>query len=165
MWSKAKIMRLAERTLKRTEAYRENHSYSSNPEANFHLDCVLVKGGKFRPDTAIAYAHYQDEMIMFDPFKDSAGIKYLWDWSFSFDGDLFMYLEQSYELAGMSLSAHYAAWMEITGLYDDESINFIKGMQRHLKYCKQNQVTRELLCKEFQYQGMDVITLYDKSAI
>lgn len=166
MWSKAKIMRLAERTLKRTEAYRENKIYNSDPGSLsecYQLLYVLVKNRKSIPDTGIVYAHWMDEMIMFDPFKGAADAKDVWDWEFRFDSDLFSYLEEGYELVGMSPRAHYAAWMEITVCHSDDSIDFLTGMQRYLDYCKRNQVTKEQLCEEFQYSGMDVMTLYDKA--
>ena len=165
MWNKVKIMRLAERALKRTEPYLENRTDSNNPEDNYQLDYVLVKGSSPTPDTAIAYAHYQDEMISFNLFGNDPDTRYLWDWSFSFDSDLFEYLEQGYGLAGMSLEAHCAAWSEIEEYREDDGISHPKGMQQYLDYCKRNKVTAELLRREFQYEGMDVITLYDKSVV
>lgn len=163
MWNKAKIMRQAEHALKRTEVYRENSSDSHDPENNFQLDYVLVKGNKPTPDTAIAYAHYQDALISFNPLESITEVKYVFDWAFSFDSDLFMYLEQGYELVGMSLESHCVAWEEINEYHKDDNINYQKGMQRYLNYCKQNGVTVELLQKEGQYDNMDVMKLYDKS--
>ena len=164
MWNKAKIMRQAERALKRTEVYRENRSDSSDREDNFHLEYVLVKGGKSTPDTAVAYAHCQDELISFNPLENGSGVKRVWDWSFSFDSDLFMYLEQGYELVGMTVETHCLVWEEIAEHHGDDSISFSKGMQQYLSYCKRNGVTVGLLQKEWQYDGMDVMKLYDKSA-
>lgn len=164
MWSKAKIMRQAERALKRTEVYHENRSDSIDPESNFQLDYVLVKGSKSDPDTAIAYAHYEDNVILFNPFQ-SGDTKSIWDWAFSFDSDLFMYLEQGYDLAGMSLETHSVVWGEIAERHGDNSINYPKGMQHYLNYCKRNGVTAELLRKERQYDGMDVMVLHDKTAV
>ncbi len=164
MWNKAKIMRQAERALKRTEVYRENRSDSSDPESNYQLDYVLVKGSKSVPDTAIAYAHFEDDIISFNPFQ-SSDAKSIWDWAFNFDSDLFMYLEQGYDLAGMSLGTHSAVWEEIAERHGDDSINYPKGMQHYLNYCKRNGVTVELLQKERQYDGMDVMVLYDKAAV
>ena len=164
MWNKAKIMRQAERALKRTEAYRENRSDSHDPEDNFQLDYVLVKGRKATPDTAIAYAHYLDELISFNPLEINGEVKRIGDWAFSFDGDLFMYLEQGYELAGASVLTHCVVWEEIEEYHGNGSINYPKGMQQYLNYCKRNGVTVELLRKEQDYGGMDVMKLYDKSA-
>ena len=45
MKNRAKIMRRAERTLKRSNLYLENRSDSIDPEGNYQLDYVLVKDG------------------------------------------------------------------------------------------------------------------------
>lgn len=150
--------------MKRTEVYCENRSDSSDPEDNFQLDYVLVKGSKSVPDTAIAYAHCQDDIISFDPFESGSDTKSILDWAFSFDGDLFMYLEQGYDLAGMSVLTHCVVWEEIEECHGNGSINYSKGMQQYLNYCKRTGVTVGLLRKEQQYDGMDVMKLYDKSA-
>lgn len=165
MWNKAKIMRTAERTLKRTESYLENRSDSSDPEDNFQLDYVLAKGSKSTPDTAIAYAHYEDKVISFNPFVRDGDAKTIWDWGFNIDDDLFCYLEQGYDLVGMLPEAHNAIWGEITEYHHDGSCSHPKGMQQYLNYCKRNGVTAELLRKKFQYNGIDVMKLYDKSAV
>ena len=165
MWNKTKIMRMAERALKRTEAYRENRSDSSDPEDNFQLGYVLAKSGKSSPDTVIAYAHYEDIVISFNPLAGGDETKSIFDWAFSFDGDLFSYLEQGYEIVGMSLETHGVVWAEIAESHGDDGISAYKGMQRYLNYCKRNGVTVELLRKELQYDGMDVMVLYDKSAV
>lgn len=157
-------MRQAERALKRTEVYRKNRSDSSDPENNYQLDYVLVKGSKSVPDTAIAYAHFEDEIISFNPFQ-SGDAKSIWDWAFSFDGDLFLHLEQGYELIGMSLETHNLVWGEIAEYHGNGSITSPKGMQQYLNYCKRHKVTAELLRREAQYDGMDVMVLYDKAAV
>lgn len=158
-------MRLAERALKRTQPYLENRTDSNNPEDNYQLDYVLVKGSSPTPNAAIAYAHCLDEMISFNPFDSEAQSQHVWDWAFGFDSDLFRYLEQGYGLAGMSLEAHCAAWSEIEEYHDKDGINHPKGMQQYLDYCKRNRVTAELLRREFQYDGMNVMALHDKSAV
>lgn len=163
MWNKERFMRLAERALKRTDYYRETGKGSSVPEDNFQLDYVLVKGSKSTPDTAIAYASYMDEMISFNPFGGIAIS--VADWAFSFNSDLFRFLEQDYELVGMSLISHSFAWSEIEECHNNGSLDSSKGIQLYLDYCKRNRVTAELLRQEVQYDGMDVMTLYDKSAI
>ena len=165
MWNKVKIMRLAERALKRTEPYLENRTDSNNPEDNYQLDYVLVKGNSPVPDTAIAYAHCLDEIISFDPLDSNVNTQNIWEWAFNFDSDLFAYLEQGYSLIGMSLEAHCAAWSEMGEYHNNDGISHQKGMQQYLDYCKRNKITEDLLRKELHYEGMDVMTLYDKSAV
>ncbi len=157
MWSNAKIMRRAERTLKRMDCYRENRDASKMLGYKYELDYVLKKG-----DAAIAYAHCADEIIKFDPFKNNATTQSVWAWAFSLDDDLFSYLEHGYELAGITLETHSAAWAEISERYE-AGVDHPKGMQRYLHYCKQNGITVDHLRKEFQYDGMDVMILYDKA--
>ena len=128
-------MRQAERVMKRTTAYRKNRSDSSAPEDNYQLDYVLINRSKPASYAAIAYAHYEDEILLFDPLGINGIFQCIEDWAFSFDGDLFYYLQRGYELVGMSPVAHCAAWGEIEQ-YHDGDICSPKGMQKYLNYCK-----------------------------
>ena len=80
------------------------------------------------------------------------------------DGDLFFYLERGYKLAGITSGTHYEAWREISE-YHKSGINYLSGMQLYLHYCKQNGITVDYLREKFRYDGIDVMTLYDKSAL
>lgn len=126
---------------------------------------VLVKEGKAAPDDAFAYAHYEDRVISFYPFDFNACQPRFWDMAFSFDTDLFFFLERGYELAGMSLLAHRVAWEEITEYHACDYFEYPRGMQRYLRYCKQNGITVDLLRKDHQYDGMDVLALYNQSGL
>ena len=163
MWNKAKIMRLAERAMKRTAPYLENRAESSYPEDNFQLGYVLVCGKGDVPDDVIAYAGCMDEMLVLHPLTSK--VLHMGDWGFSFDGDLFEYLEQGYDLVRMSLEFHCEAWSDIEAFHDSGEIEHLQGMQQYLNYCKRNKVTAELLRTKVGYNGMDVMALYDKSAV
>lgn len=165
MKNRAKIMQQAERTLKRSSLYLENRSNSNDPEDNYQLDYVLVKDGEAVPDNAFAYAHYEDRIVSFYPFDFNVCPPSFWDMAFSFDIDLFSFLEKGYELAGMSLTAHCEAWQEITDYHICDGLDHPRGMQRYLRYCKQNGITVDLLRKDHQYDGMDVLTLYNQSGL
>lgn len=164
-WNKEKIIRTTERVLKRTDHYLERRTGSNKPDDNYQLDYIVAKGSSPKPDTAIAYAHWADEIISFTPLDSDIHLENVWDWAFNFDNDLFRYLEQGYDLIGMSLESHCLAWSEIEDYHDNDGINHPKGMQQYLDYCKRNRITAELLHREFQYNGMDVMTLYDKKAV
>lgn len=159
MRSNAKIMRRAKRILKRMDCNLESRAASSTLGYRYELDYVLKKD-----NTAIAYAHCADEIIKFDPLKNSATTKSVSDWGFSLDSDLFFYLEFGYELVGVIPGIHYEAWTEISECHKD-SINYPKGMQRYLHHCKQNRITVDYLREKFHYDGMDVMILYDKAAL
>lgn len=159
MWSNKKIIRRAKRTLKRMKCYLESRDASRLLEYAYELDFVLIK-----TDTAVAYAHFGDEIIKFNPFKNDVTAQSVLDWSFSLDSDLFFYLESGFELAGISPGVHYEAWMEISECHKD-GINYLIGMQRYLHHCKQNGITIDYLREKFQYDGLDAMVLYDKSAL
>ncbi len=152
-------MRRAERALKRTKRYLENRAACKTLGCDYELDYVLAK-----PGAAIAYAHCADDIIKFDPLKDDGTTQSVADWSFSLDSDLFSYLERGYQLAGTSPGIHYETWLEINECHED-GINYLKGMQQYLCYCKRNGITVEFLREKFQYEGIDAMTLYGKPAL
>ena len=133
--SKEKLLRFAERVLKRTKAYQYNRELSVPDEENYKMSYLLVK---------------------------SNGI--LNDWQFSFDYDLFQYLEGGYDLIAMTPDAHSGVWYEIAEYHDTSGIACVDGMQKYLDYCKRNGVTKDRLVREADYDGMDVMTLYDREA-
>lgn len=160
--NKEKLMRLAERALKRTEAYQENRDMGVAADENFQIDYILVRGNTEAPEDVIAYASHEDELLRLRPLDENAKPMTCYELLFNYDSDLFEYLEQGYSLAGMSLNCHYCVWFEIGEYHKDfESQD---GMQKYLNYCKRSGVTKELLANETGYDGMDVMTLYDKEA-
>ncbi|ERJ00226.1 hypothetical protein SAMN05444424_2761 [Bittarella massiliensis (ex Durand et al. 2017)] len=160
--SKEKLFRLAERTLKRTEAYQDNRELDVPDSENYKIDYLLVKGGKSASEDVIAYASYEDEMLRFRPLEEKD--KPFWDSSAKFDTeiDLFQYLEEGYSLAGMSPDCHYCVWLDIAEYHCEYKSQ--NGMQKYLDYCKRNGITKDRLAKETDYDGMDVMTLYDREA-
>ena len=161
--SKEKLMRIAERVLKRTESYQNIRELDVPDEDNYKVDYLLIKGSKAAPEDVIAYASYVDEMMFFHPLeKDSTPFEH-YEELFNFETDLVEYLENGYSLAAMSLDCHYCVWFDIAEYHSEyQSQN---GFQKYLDYCKRNGVTRELLAKESGYDGMDVMTLYDKQEV
>lgn len=158
--SNEKLMRLAERALKRTEAYQWNREQEVPDEENYKIDYLLVKGSKAAPEDVAAYASVEDEMILFHPLRENDKPFANYGVFFNFDSDLFEPLEQSFSLAFMSLEAHTCVWYEIEALQGE--IEHRAGMQKYLHYCKQHGITKEQLAREKGYDGMDVMTQYDR---
>lgn len=144
-----KIMQLAEEVLKRTEYYNENCEDGS--ECNYQLAYVLVKGDEADPDDAIAYAFCGEDIVVFNPLKGPETARFILDWAFSIDTDLLMYLEQGYELAGMSLENHCCIWSYVETYPGDITCN--EGMEKYSDYCEQNGITEELLASLFIDDG------------
>ena len=66
------------------------------------------------------------------------------DWNYSFDEYLFRDLQNGMEIVYITDETHLAVWDEIEKLYP-EDIEFNKGMQKYLKYCKENGITKEYI--------------------
>jgi len=152
--SKEKMMREAERVLKRTEEYQSNRELGI--DENYQIIYLLTKGSKATSDNVIVFAGCEEAVISFNPFRDEKPIE---NWDFNFESDLFGSLESGYELAEMSLECHCNVWCTIEDWHGD--IECLKGMQKYLGYCKRNGITREKLQSKVAYSGMDVMTLYD----
>ncbi len=86
-----KIIRAAERMLKRTEVYRERVELGEND--NFEVVLIVRKANSVNPADIIAFAADSWAYISFYPFRTDP---YQDRWDFSFDGILFDYLQTGY---------------------------------------------------------------------
>lgn len=163
--NKEKLLRQAERVLKRTNAYQSNREMETPDEENYKMAYLLAEGSIKAPERVLAYASNDDYMLLFHPMEEPVYEILLDDWQFCFDGDLFQYLEGGCDLVAMTLEAHAGVWYEINEYHDTDGISCTTGMQKYLHYCKRHGVTKELLADKEDYDGMDVMTLYDRQAI
>lgn len=157
--SKAKIMREAERFLKRTAEYQEDRDVEKSE--NYRIQYVLSKGNGTQPENVVAYAYseYREQEILFCPFRKGETVCY--NWSSDFGHDLFEPLENGDEIVGMTLGCHSAVWTMIEDFHDRDG-EYRKGMQMYLAYCKRNGITKQLLQEKVSHEGMDVMALYKK---
>ena len=148
-------MRVTERALKRTAAYREH----TGEDENYEIFYVIFKGDLSRPDDIIAQAIYQDEALIFHPFSDNE-VTPMSSCDIDIDDD-FEYLEYGYKIAEMSLACHFYIWHSISETNGDY-IECLQGFQLYLGYCKKNGITVEKLRNEEDYTGMDIMEFYKK---
>ena len=74
------------------------------------------------------------------------------EWAYNIDEDIFGELEKGKEIAYMDINCHYGIWTEIEEYYP-EDIEYKKGLQEYLKYCKANNITKE----KIGYDGIDIM--------
>ena len=157
-----KLLRAAERYLKRTEAYQDNRELDMPPEENYQVDYLCIKGSRDAPEDVLAYASCIDEMLCFHPMQEDSRPIHMTDWQYGLDDDLFAHLENSYTLAYMSWETHGYVWEELSEY--PNSFQHAAGMQSYLEFCRRGSVTRERLEKECGYDGVDVMPLYNRQA-
>lgn len=68
------------------------------------------------------------------------------DWDFSFDSNLFYYLECGYEIKYMDGVTHNAILSELQYYYP-HSIDNIEGVKRYVEYCTENNINVQELAK------------------
>ena len=79
---------------------------------------------------------------------------------YSIDNDVFETLERlDTEIIYATVDFNYSVWNYINEYYSDD-INNKYGMNKYLKYCKENNITKELIEKEVKTEVSDVMKYY-----
>lgn len=131
----------------------------SNEEyENYSVEYILID--KENPEKSFAFASNYDEMIEVN--ITSHEITSVADWAYNFDEDIFGELENNKIIGYMSMETHFNIWETIHQWYP-EDIENKKGMQKYLKYCKDNKITKEVIEKEVNLNlNVDVMKFYEK---
>jgi hypothetical protein len=162
---KKRLLEFAERTLKQTKNYQNNREMGMSEDENYKVSYLLCKGSVKAPESVLAYAVNEESVLLFHPLDEPIFENVLNDMLFYFDYDLFQYLEGGYDLTFMTSDAHSGVWYEISQGHGTSEIACVGGMQKYLHYCKTHNITKERLARDVGYDGMNVMTLYDRSAV
>ena len=127
-----RLITIAEKTLKENEEYEGEYK-------NYEV-CYILKDLEEIKDSIIM-ASNEEEMIQIDPFDDE--IIGIMDWAYNIDEDVFEQLQDHNKIIEyMNMDTHYGIWCNVEEWYP-EDIEYKKGMQEYLKYCKENGITKE----------------------
>lgn len=116
-----------------------------NNEKYPDMDISYILEDKKEPSNTIVIATNYDEMIEINAITKE--INSVPDWDYNIDSYILGELEQGKEIAYMNYGVHYGIWYDISNYYP-EDIEHKKGMQKYLKYCKDNKITKEKIMKE-----------------
>lgn len=149
--------------LEKTKNEIETFLRDSEEHKNKNIDCILVN-----PDTKETITIASDgaeEMIMFAPYttKENGyenGYMNVPEWDFNFDGYVFEELQKGYKIGFMSDDMHYGIWQAIEEYYPEEFDNK-SGVQSYLKYCFDNNITKEYLDEKLQLNTVDIMKYYE----
>lgn len=100
-------------------------------------------------------------MEMYEVILKNKEINQCQDWAYSIDSDIFYHLENEYEIGFMSMEMHSAIWQEI----DEAGIEEYRqklGLQKYLKYCKDNNIDQKTICEKTNVQVPDLMQYYDE---
>ena len=99
-----------------------------------------------------------DEVVLVNPFTGE--ITPSAEWQFNADEDIFGKLEEN-NLAYVSMKTHHGIWSYIEDVTPDEIQNK-KGMQQYLKYCKDNNITKDKIEEETHLGNLSDVMKYYK---
>ena len=68
-------------------------------------------------------------------------------------------MEDNFEIIEFDIDAHSDVWFGVNA-FGADSIIFPKGFQQYLEYCLKNNVTAAQMRENFDYDGVDLLTLY-----
>jgi len=148
---KKRLLEFAERTLKQTKNYQNNREMGMSEDENYKVSYLLCKGSVKAPESVLAYAVNEESVLLFHPLDEPI-----------FENVL---NEGGYDLTFMTSDAHSGVWYEISQGHGTSEIACVGGMQKYLHYCKTHNITKERLARDVGYDGMNVMTLYDRSAV
>ena len=132
-----------EKVLNKTKELLKNSDEYKNMEICYMLEDEKDKGNSF------IVAMNNDDIIEINPFTKE--ISETADWAYNIDDDIFGMLESDKKISYMSINMHYGIWQTIDQWYP-EDLEHKKGMQKYLKYCKDNNITQTRILKE---KGID----------
>lgn len=143
---------------KRTEKYlldKINKLNNSNVFDDMKIEYVLYnkQNNEFKVLISDGYeSSYEDRIDVFS--NKIINEMYVPEWDFNFDYYIFKDLEdKNNRLLYVSPNTHYGLWNSLHELYPDD-IDSKNGVQRYLKFCKQNHITKEKIEKYWHYNKL-----------
>ena len=150
---KEALLRQIQEYLKQEDLHDKTEDQSNGEYAMLY---ILIK--RYSPEnTIVAASNKEGGVFLFYPFDENEEFSEPWD----FDADrlLFEMLGEGYEILDMTMDGHLDVWFYVSEMGMD-GIWYKQGLQKYLEYCVKNGVTGEVLQREMEYDGDDLLALY-----
>ena len=128
--------------------------WDSNTENYIFMYSLLNK--KNPQDSVIAYCDEGAEKIfLITPYQKGFDDKFeiVPDWQFNYYGGMMTFLDDGYEIIDIGEGSHYSIWQEVYDrLLEPKDERYKKGVEKYMKYCKKNNITKESIMKSFNLE-------------
>ena len=101
-----------------------------------------------------------NENEMYEVLLENSIIEHISDWIFNTDDYIFKPLQNGYEIGLMSEGMHCGIWDDIETIGLD-FLEYKLGVQKYLKYCKDNNINKDYMDKLQKRNVPDVMKYYD----
>lgn len=99
---------------------------------------------------------------MYEAILKNKEVNSCYDWDYNVDEYIFGNIEKEYNIGFMTMEFHKAIWTSV-GSVDIEEIQHKIGLQKYLKYCKENNIDKNIIEKETESKDIpDIMQYYDE---
>lgn len=99
---------------------------------------------------------------MYEAILKNREVNYCYDWDYNVDEYIFGNIEKDFNIGFMQMDFHKAIWTSIEDVGADEFKHKI-GLQKYLKYCKENNIDKATIEKETKSENIpDIMKYYDE---
>ncbi len=163
---KKDIRKYTEELMKGKEAkeYLDEYVWDTNTENYIFMYSLLDK--KNPQNSVIAYCDENAETIfLITPYKKGFEDKFeiVPDWQFNYYGGMMIFLDAGCEIIDVGEGSHYSIWQEVYDrLLEPKDERYKKGVEKYMKYCKKNKITKESIMKSFNLEHFteDIMEFY-----
>ena len=117
-------------------------------------------------NSVIAYCDENAEKIfLISPYIKGLEDKFeiVPDWQFNYYGGMMNLLDDGFEIIDIGEDSHYSIWEEVYDrLLEPKDERYSKGVEKYMKYCKKNNITKEFIMKSFNLEHFsnDIMEFY-----
>lgn len=149
---------IVEKEKKRIEEFIKDNDIHQDKK----IDYILYNSKTNETNTLISN-EYGDNAIEFTPVSKSTleGYDYVAEWDYNYDYYLFNLLEADWEIGYMDINVHYGIWESINDLYPND-YDCVNGVYNYMKYCKENNITKEKIYNETGFEPKDIMHFYNE---
>lgn len=149
---------IVEKEKKRIEEFIKDNDLHQDKK----IDYILYNLKTNETNTLIS-DEYGENAIEFTPVSKNTleGYDYVAEWDYNYDYYLFNLLEADWEIGYMDINVHYSIWESINDLYPND-YDCVNGVYNYLKYCKENNITKEKIYNETGFETKDIMHFYNE---
>jgi len=152
---------IVEKEKKRIEEFIKDNDIHQDKK----IDYILYNSKTNETNTLIS-DEYGENAIEFTPVSKNTfeGYDYVAEWDYNYDYYLFNLLEADWKIGYMDINVHYGIWESINDLYPND-YDCVNGVYNYMKYCKENNITKEKIYNETGFEPKDIMHFYNELPI
>lgn len=149
---------------KEVKDFLEDRVWDNNTENYIFMYSLLDK--KNPQNSIITYCDEGAETIfLITPYQKGIEdkLEIVPDWQFNYYGGMMNFLNAEFEIIDVGEGSHYSIWEEVYDrLLEPKDDRYPKGVEKYMKYCKKNKITKETIMKSFNLEDFpqDIMQFY-----